>query len=122
MSHTTTVKTQLKNRELVEQAAKELGYEVLDVKSVKLFQNGGAEVQCAYAVKIPGWNYPVAVKEDGTVEYDNYNGSWGKQEMFDQLQAGYAEAVANDYANSHGYRVIDRLTLDDGSIQLRIDR
>lgn len=28
-------------------------------------------------VELPGWRYPVVVKDDGSVVYDNFNGFWG---------------------------------------------
>jgi hypothetical protein len=120
MSHTTTVKTQLKDRDIVQRVCDQLGYTIEEstTKREKLFQS--QTYSCEYKIKIPGWSYPVLVAEDGTCNFDNYNGSWGDIEKLHKLQRDYAEEMVNDYANSSGYRILDRTLTEDGTIQLRL--
>jgi len=72
-----------------------------------------------HAVSLPGWNYPVVFTPDNKIKYDNYNGSWGKQELLDNLCAEIAiqEAIARatpigaiagtPVTNADGSRYID---------------
>jgi hypothetical protein len=122
MSHTATVQTQISNKEIAKKTCEEMGIEFLDVKQVNLYQTEHRNLQCEFAFKPKGWNYPVAVKADGSALYDNYNGHWGEQKHFDEFRQKYAENVALDHAQRHGYRVIHRSLSQDGSIQLRLGR
>jgi hypothetical protein len=122
MSHTATVQTQISNKEIAKKTCEELGFEFLDVKQVSLYQSEHRNLSCEFAFKPKGWSYPVAVKADGSALYDNYNGHWGEQKHFDEFRQKYAENVALDHAQRHGYRVIHRGLSQDGSIQLRLGR
>ena len=122
MSHTATVQTQNSDREIAKKTCEELGYEFMDVKQVSLFQAEHKNLKCEFAFRPKGWQYPVAVMQDGSAMYDNYNGSWGEQKAFDQFRQKYAENVAVDHAQRQGYRILNRSLNTDGTIQMRLGR
>lgn len=122
MSHTATVKTEIKDVDTLRQVAEGLGYKVTTgLKEVRLFQDTERGENLT-RVDIPGWSYPLVVKEDGTVAYDNYNGSWGDISKMHALQQGYAEAVTVNKAQQQGLRLLGRQLNQDGTIQLRFSR
>lgn len=122
MSHKTEVQTQFSDIEQVKKACEELGYKFEETNKVQLFESGpNGLVDCVAAVHIPGWRYPVAIKQDGTAAFDNYNGAWGKESNLDSLRQKYAENTALAYAERSGYRVLHRENIN-GSLQLRLGR
>ena len=71
-------------------------------------------------VQLPGWTYPVVIDtEKRQVNFDNYGGTWGKQEELDKLLQAYAIEKARIEARKAGHSVSEQ-TLADGSIKLTI--
>lgn len=122
MSHTATVQTQITDKELAKKTCEELGFEFMDVKQVSLFEAKDRNLACQFAFRPTGWQYPVAILEDGTAKYDTYNGTWGKDSEFDKFRQKYAENVTLDYAQRQGYRVLHRELNQNGTLQLRLGR
>jgi hypothetical protein len=122
MSHKTEVQTQFTDIEQLKKTCEELGYRFEETTKVQLFESGpNGLVDSVAAVHIPGWRYPVAIKEDGTAAFDNYNGSWGSESNLDSLRQKYAENVALSHAERSGYRVLHRENIN-GNLQLRLGR
>lgn len=63
------------------------------------------------------WTYPLVVKEDGTVTYDNYGGSWGKQILLDELVQQYSAAIVEMEAMQQGLSV-ESETQENGDMVL----
>lgn len=123
MSHKTEVKTQFTNLEAIKKTCEELGFRFEETKHVQLFQSGPeGSINTVAAVHIPGWRYPVAIREDGTAAYDNYEGRWGEEAQLDKFRQKYAENVTLQHAERSGYRVLYRGTTLDGKLQLRLGR
>lgn len=138
MSHTTKVNVEIKDLEMVEKTCQELaakGFRFERTNQVRLFEGGKTE-ECVAAVYIDGretvdqygnkkiegkWQYPIAIKEDGSVAYDNYNGQWGDIKEFDNFRQLYTENVAVKFAESTGRRVLHREVVN-GSVTLTLGR
>ncbi len=70
----------LKNVRITQQAARnaaqKLGWKVSETNKERVqFYDRSEHV--GLTVKLPGWQFPVVVKESGEIVYDNYHGSWG---------------------------------------------
>jgi len=88
MSKTVQVQLQFKNVASLKKACEELGYGVEEHSSARLFESG--QNHEGTLINIPGWNFPVIAKSDGTVVYDNYEGRWGDIKKFNALKKTYA--------------------------------
>jgi len=73
-----------------------------------------------HAVRLPEWRYPVVFDTStGKVEFDNYEGKWGKQSELDRFLQAYAVQKATLEARKAGHAVTEQL-LTDGSIKLTV--
>ncbi len=100
MSHTAIYEAVLSDKEALIKALKKLGLTYHEGVA-RLYQT----VEKGVVVNLPGWRYPVVVREDGTVAYDNYNGNWGNIEKLHELNTTYAIEQAKMNAQKRGYRV-----------------
>lgn len=87
MSHSQTVKVEVKLGEALEAAAKEMGAKSFSssVSSVRLYDG----TYDGMFVHFQGWNYPVVFNDRGAI-YDDYNGRWGKKDDLTRFQQAYA--------------------------------
>lgn len=69
-------------------------------------------------VRLKGWQYPVVVKEDGTLVYDNFNGRWGSQDALDEFMQVYSAEAAKNAAIMQGMQVMETVDGDTGDILL----
>jgi len=114
MSHTAVVKVNFADRAILKQVCQRLGLKFTEGKhSVQLFSGS---VQAEFSVKLPGWNYPVAICGE-TAKYDNYNGSWGKIRELETLQDQYSRDVTMKQAQLAGYQVQEEVD-ETGEITL----
>jgi len=114
MSHTMNIKIELHDRAALEAACQRLGLSFTE-GTHKLY----ATNENGIGIKLPGWQYPIVVKSDGTIAYDNYNGHWGKIEELNKLRAYYGLEKAKIEARKKGYSVYE--TQDqEGNLVLRI--
>ena len=116
MSHLVTVQTQIRDPVAIASACRRLGL----VEPIR----GTAQLFSAEAtgliLQLPGWTYPVVIATDtGTVNYDNYGGSWGDLAQLDSFMQAYAVEKARLEARKKGFTVSEQ-TLEDGSIRLQI--
>jgi hypothetical protein len=116
MSHIVQIKTEVRDAAAVAAACKRLGL----AAPVEGKFNVYAVEREGLAVRLPNWSYPVVCNlETGAVDFDNYNGSWGKQEELDKFLQAYAVEKAIFEAQKGGYSVFEE-TLADGSIKLNL--
>lgn len=115
MSHTMNVQIELHDRAALEAACQRLGLTLVEGKH-KLYQTEEEGI----AVHLPGWVYPVVVKGDGTVAYDNFNGNWGRIEELNKLRAYYGLEKAKIEARKQGYSVYETFNDRTQEIELRI--
>ena len=72
-------------------------------------------------VKLPNWQYPVVFNtSEGKVQFDNYNGRWGKQQHLDRFLQIYAVEATKIQARSKGHSVTEQ-NLANGSIKLTVN-
>ncbi|MCS7135340.1 MAG: hypothetical protein NZ893_02790, partial [Candidatus Aenigmarchaeota archaeon] len=82
MSHTMNIKIELHDRQALEAACQRLGLK-MEEGEFKLYSS----VEKGIGVWLPGWKYPVVIKNDGTIAYDNYDGQWGDIAELNKLRA-----------------------------------
>lgn len=114
MSHIVTIKTQIRDSGALSAACTKLGLEQPTQGTAELYSSKAT----GHIVKLPGWEYPVVVNAaTGQIDYDNYNGAWGKQEELDKLLQAYAVEKAKVEARKAGHTVTEQ-RLSNGSIKL----
>src|SRR4051812_30887861 len=99
MSHTVEVKIELRNREALLQAAKTVGATILGEGTHALYSSR----EKGFGLKLNGWQYPVIIKEDGTIAYDTYGGAWGNIAQLEDLQGWYALSAAQLECSNLGW-------------------
>ena len=78
---------------------------------------GGAPT--GIGIALPGWKYPVVIDQtSGNISYDNYGGSWGKQDEIDGLAQGYVVEKTRLQAMAQNLQIDHEETLDDGTIEM----
>lgn len=118
MSHTTKRKSAIKDVDILKKAIERIPG--AEYQGVGRAQRYGGQATSGHIVKLPGWNYPVTVDlTTGECSYDNYGGHWGKEEVLDKLNQGYAVEAAKAKAEEEN-RECEEIKLDDGGIKLVI--
>ena len=116
MSHTVTIKTEIRDAAAVRAACERLKLPAPVQGKTKLFSS---EVE-GLAVKLPDWVYPVVADlPSGKLAYDNFNGRWGDQKELDKLIQAYAVEKCRIEARKKGHLVTES-QLADGSIKLTV--
>jgi len=72
---------------------------------------GGRATHCLYssretglAIVLPGWSYPIVVRADNTLAYDDYHGAWGNVADLDRLHEEYSWALTEIAAQRLGWQ------------------
>ena len=116
MSHVVEIKTEIRDEQAIQAACVRLQLAAPENKTVRLF-NATATGLC---VQLPAWNYPLVCNlQTGQVQYDNYNGAWGRQEELNKFLQAYAVEKARIEARKKGHRVSEA-KLEDGSIKVTV--
>jgi len=114
VSHIVEIKTKLTDPTILAEVCGQLGLEIRNGRhqlfSASVSGNG---------IKLNGWQYPIVVKDDGTVAYDNYGGKWGDISRLNELVQMYSIAKVRAEAKRKGYSVSET-RLADGSVKLTI--
>ena len=117
MSHTATIKTQVRDRSAVEFACRRRN---LPAPVEGEFRFGGTR-NAGLGVNLRGWHYPLVCKlETGELAYDNYGGAWGEQKELDGFLQAYAVEKAKIEARKRGHSASERVE-SDGSIVVTIN-
>lgn len=116
MSHTVTVSTECRDPAAIRAACERLKLAEPVHGSHRLYSS---EVFEGWAVKLPGWSYPVVFEADGQARFDNFNGMWGEQRELDLFTQAYAVEKAKIEARKLGHNVTEQLQAD-GTIRLTI--
>ena len=118
MSHTVKLQVEIKDRSALLAACERLGYRVGEEGMHAFYYKN--EPQQGLAIYLPGWSYPVVIKGDGTIAYDNYNGSWGDIGHLNKLRQIYAAEVTQREFAMQGLSVYEQ-TNQDGSMTLTVE-
>jgi len=115
MSHTMNVQLELRDQDALLEACKRLNLQVKQGR-FKLYSS----TEEGLGVFLPGWKYPVVIKQDGSVAYDNYDGNWGKVDELNKLKAYYGLEKAKMEARKKGYTVYESFNDRTQELELRI--
>ncbi|MFN3150475.1 DUF1257 domain-containing protein [Bremerella sp.] len=116
MSHIVTIQTEVRDLEAIRQATRRLQLPEPTHGEVQLF----SERKIGWAIQLRDWRYPVVANlESGRLDYDNFEGRWGKQQELDQFLQRYAVERATIVARKQGHTTTEQ-PLADGSIKLLI--
>jgi len=116
LSHTVTIKTEIRDATAVRAACDRLRLPAPVQGKTRLYQN---EVE-GLAVQLPGWDYPaVANLASGELAYDNMNGYWGDGKELDRFLQAYAVEKTKIEARRRGHSVTEQ-PLADGSIKVTV--
>lgn len=123
MSHTVRVVVQLQNKEALAASVRALEGTVLGDGSHRLY--AGAEN--GFGFTLLDWRFPLVLKEDGTLAFDDFHGSWGNVADISRLRERYALEAARQAASAQGWfseMVQDGLLIhhpDGGSLKVLRD-
>ena len=124
MSHTATVKTELRSRQMIQRAAKAMKLECSVGDFTQTFYQGTPQ-KGDVLVKLPGWSYPVLINtKTAEVHFDNFNGIWGEAARLDDLIQEYSLLTAEDELQQfvlEGW-TITRQKQPNGDVQLIIEQ
>ena len=116
MSHVVSIEVEIRDLEAIRQATRRLQLPEPTYGEVQLF----SESKTGWAIQLRDWRYPVVANlESGRLDYDNFEGRWGKQQELDQFLQRYAVERATIVARKQGHTTTEQ-TLVDGSIKLLI--
>lgn len=72
--------------------------------------------------KLKGWNYPVCITEEGNLEFDNFNGSWGDELLLDKFVQAYQKTAILKKARQQGWMPSESVNSETGEITLTLMR
>lgn len=99
VSHTTRIAIQLTDRAALAIAVENMGGVVLPGNTHRLY--AGSEI--GFGFRLPKWRYPLVLRADNTLAYDDYHGAWGSVADIKKLTGAYAIAKAQIAANGMGW-------------------
>lgn len=112
VSHTVTVKIELRDKSAIAAAVAAMGGQILGEGTHQLFNHQSAT---GYGFTLPGWMFPLVLTSTGELKYDDYNGHWGNVRDLDTLKGRYAIEAARAAADSQGWTSYDQ---EDGSLEV----
>ena len=116
MSHTVSIRTQVRDPIAVATACERLSLPAPVHGTTKLFSSQASGL----LVQLPRWRYPVVIDTaKGEIAFDNFNGRWGEQQHLDRFVQIYSVEKAKLEARKQGHAVSEQL-LQDGSIKVLI--
>ena len=114
MSHTMNIQIEMHDKAVLLSACMRLGITAIE-GCHKLYNS----TEKGLGISLKDWRFPVVVKADGSVSYDNYNGSWGHIDRFNELKSYYGLEKAKIEARKQGYSFYETAN-QDGDMQLKI--
>ena len=115
MSHTMNIEIELHDRQALENACQRLSLTLTEGR-VKFYSTEEEGI----LVQLPNWKYPICIKKNGQVAYDNYNGQWGNLAELNKLRAYYGLEKAKIEARKKGYSVYETYNDRTQELELRI--
>jgi hypothetical protein len=122
MSHTSTYKHKVKDVNLFITLARALGYEAKIGKniSVRHFASGTVPNAVA-AIKLPGWKYEIAIKEDGEILYDHWGSGAGSFDKLGNLIQTYNRQIIADAIPHSEIEMFTNVLQKDGDIKMVLE-
>lgn len=112
MSHTVQVTVQIKDKGPLSAAILAMGGTVLGEGTHQLYSSSEA----GFGFKLPGWKFPLILRADNTMTFDDYHGQWGNPEDLKKLTGRYAIEAARTAADGQGWSSEDD---DEGGLLIR---
>ena len=100
MSKVAKLDVKFTNVEAIKSACTRIGANFCGKGFVKFYDE--TEVG-GYVIQLPDWKYPIVIKPDGSIRYDNYNGEWGSMAVLNQFKQYYAADTAKQAAIENNY-------------------
>lgn len=125
MSLRQEISTEIRNMVCLTRACEKLGaVNTLEIAATGQKVSGNIYDGTEYGiakVNLAGWKYPVIIKEDGKLVYDNHEGHWGNIREVDKLLSHYGEEVVmHQMIELEGHHLQDRQVHADGTVELTI--
>ena len=103
-SHTATVSADYAtNKEALKKAVLAMGGQWLGAGIHKLYEND----EVGIGFRLPKWRFPLCLRQDGTLAYDDYNGRWGTTSDLGLLESHYTRAGIQARADELGWTCQD---------------
>ncbi len=116
MSHVVEIQTEVRDPVAIQASCRRLALPPPSYGETRLFN----ESKTGWAVELPEWRYPIVCDVNtGRIDFDNFNGRWGRQQELDLFLQRYAVEKATVEARRKGHSVTEQ-ALDDGSIKLTV--
>ena len=115
MSHKNTIKGQIKNKPFFMDVCRAMGINIRSGNTHKLYSDSNVE---GLGIDLPGWNYPVVITEDGSVVFDNYNGSWGDIKRLHDVMDDYNYKTVEDASLAQGHTIHDTTTPERRALRI----
>jgi hypothetical protein len=117
LSHIVTIKTEVRDVAAIRAACRRLRLEPPIFGEAKLFSG----TKTGWQIRLSDWRYPVVCDvATGKLDFDNYQGRWGKQDQLDRFLQSYAVEKCQVEARKKGHTVTEQ-QLTDGSIKLTVN-
>ncbi len=116
MSHVVKLQVEIKNRQALIAACQRLGYQI-GTEGTHTLYNSKEE---GLSVNLPDWRFPVVIKADGSIAFDNYKGAWGDISVLNKLRQIYASEVTKFEFMLQGLSVYEEAN-QDGSLTLTVE-
>jgi len=116
MSHTVSIKAQVKCQTALAATCLRLGLPAPNHGQVRLFD----QIATGTGVQLPGWRFPLCITSDGSVLHDHFQGLWGEPKELSRFLQAYATEAAKLQARRQGHSVTET-QLADGTIQLIVE-
>jgi len=116
MSHIVTIKVKVCDLEAIRKTCQRMKLKEPCFGKATVFQKTVAGT----IVQLPGWEFPIVINlRTGNIQYDNYQGYWGKQEELDKFLMYYGVEKAKLEAAKEG-QTWTETELDNGQVMVEI--
>lgn len=113
MSHISEYGHKVADIEYLQTVCDQLGIE-LKVGEQLVSTYGGQSEDAVASMHLEGWQYPIAIKKDGTIAYDHWGSDSGSFDRLGEVVMAYNEVamVAEFWADGEGHNCYDTKLLD----------
>jgi hypothetical protein len=119
MSHTSNLEVRVKNKSLLLGVCNKLGLKICENTKVSFFSTS----EQGTSIQLKGWKYPVVIRPDGTLVYDNFNGTWGNMSELHKFVQTYAVEGVKLECIKKGFSVSQHLKENkEIELEITIDR
>ena len=127
MSHFSTIKTKLKNKPQLVEALELLQYEVKEDQELRVTGNHGinhetVEAEVAIAKDIGFRMNPMSGNYELVTDLETWNQPIPVERFMDKVTQQYARMTLHNTAKDMGFEVAEEWEMDDGSIELVVNR